>query len=94
MFGSAYLPSAAFLPKFSLFVGSYVVINFMILFFLAIEKTKVVFLLLPATVLQIVLISFYHESLLSIVNVNLAVSSALLLSVGVYFIKCVRAGFA
>ncbi|OGC47201.1 hypothetical protein A2886_00965 [candidate division WWE3 bacterium RIFCSPHIGHO2_01_FULL_42_13] len=90
MFGASYLASAELLPRFSIFVGMYVLINFMILFFLAVEKTKVVLLLLPAITLQVILISLHHESLVSVVNVNLAISFALLLGVGIYFIKSIK----
>ncbi len=93
MFGPSYLASADLLPRFAIFVGMYVLINFMILFFLAIEKTGVVLLLLPAITLQVILISFHHESLASVVNVNLAVSFVLLLGVGIYFIKNIRSNF-
>ena len=90
MFGASYLASAELLPRFSIFVGMYVLINFMILFFLAVAKTKVVLLLLPAITLQVILISLHHESLVSVVNVNLAISFALLLGVGIYFIKSIK----
>lgn len=87
MFGEAYLASAEFLPRFVLFVGVYVMTNFMILFLLAINKVRVFLFLIPAIIAQIVLISLFHDSIVSIVNVNLAVSASLLLGVVLYSIK-------
>ena len=87
MFGPSYAASAVYLPRFALFVGSYVLINFMILFLLAINKVRVFLLLIPAIVAQIVLISLYHDSIVSVVNVNLAVSASLLIGVVLYFTK-------
>lgn len=87
MFGEIYLTSAKFLPRFAIFIGLYVLINFMILFLLAIEKVKVFLLLIPAVVLQIVLISIYHNSIVDVINVNLAVSASLLVGVVLYYMK-------
>lgn len=91
MFGSTYVPVAQYLPKFSLFVGSYVLINFMILFLLAIEKIRVFLFLIPAIIAQVMLIIKYHGDISSVINVNLVVSLALLLGVIVFFVKSVRA---
>ncbi len=90
MFGETYVPVAQYLPKFSFFVGAYVLINFMILFFLAIEKVKVFFFLVPAIIAQVVFINKYHATISNVINVNLAVSLALLLGVVVYFAKSVK----
>lgn len=87
MFGQAYLPSAEFLPLFSLFMGSYVLINFFILFLLAIEKIKVYFLLIPAVIIQLLLISRFHDSIVEVVVANLTVSASLLFGVILFFIK-------
>jgi O-antigen/teichoic acid export membrane protein len=90
MFGETYVSTVRYLPKFSLFVGSYVLINFMILFLLAIEKVKVFLFLIPAILAQVLLIFKYHSTISNIINVNLSVSLALLLGVIVYFVKTMR----
>lgn len=87
MFGSSYLPSAEYLPRFALFVGFYVLINFMMLFLLAIEKVKVFLFLFPAVVAQILLVFFFHNSIVNIINVNLIISFILLVGIAYYFVR-------
>jgi len=83
-FGSTFENSIAYLPRFSLFVGAYVLVNFFILFYLAIERVKVVLFLLPATIIQFILLNLSHANLIQIINVNIYVTFALLLSLGAY----------
>lgn len=90
MFGESYLPSAVHLPRFALFVGFYVLINFMVLFFLAIERMKIFQFLIPAIIAQVILIIRYHESIANVVTVNLVVSFTLLVGVMLYFVKSVK----
>lgn len=84
MFGDAYLPAVAYLPKFIWFFAFYVMLNFMTLFLLAIEKTNVYLLQLPFIVIQGILIAVFHESLDMVINMNLITSGLLLFGVMVY----------
>ena len=90
MFGQKYLAVVEYLPRFAFFVGMYVLINFFILFFLAIEKMVIPLILLPAILAQIAAIVLFHDSIFTIINVNLAVSASLLLGVVLYYIKNVH----
>ena len=84
-FGEAFKNSVEYLPLFSVFVALYVLIQFLVMFFLAIDKKKVGFLLLPGVISQYVLISMFHESLWSVININIGVSVFTLLLLSVYF---------
>ena len=84
-FGDKFLNSVQYLPRFSIFIGLYVITNFMVMFLLAIEKTKVFVFLVPAVLYQFILINTYHSSLYQIININIYVSLVLLLFVWLYF---------
>ena len=84
-FGKAFENSVKYLPLFSVFVAFYVLINFLVMFFLAIDKKKVGFLLLPGVVIQYVGLNLFHGSLWEVINVNIAVSVFTLILLSVYF---------
>lgn len=85
MFGSKFASSVELIPRFAIFIGLYVLINFLILFFLAIEKTSVYVCILPAVVVQAILINLFHGSLVQIINVNIISSLILLLAIVIYY---------
>ena len=84
-FGRAFEDSVKYLPLFSVFVALYVLINFLVMFFLAIDKRKVGLLLLPGIVIQYVALNFFHGSLWEVINVNIAISVMILVILSVYF---------
>jgi len=84
-FGKAFENSVKYLPLFSVFVAFYVLINFLVMFFLAIDKKKVGLLLLPGVLIQYILLNIFHETLWDVINVNIAVSVFILISLSVYF---------
>jgi len=84
-FGKAFENSVKYLPLFSVFVAFYVLINFLVMFFLAIDKKKVGFLLLPGVVIQYIGLNLFHGSLWEVINVNIAVSVFTLILLSVYF---------
>lgn len=86
MFGEKFLPSADLLPRFSIFMGIYVVLNFMKMVFLAVNKTKILFLFIPVAVAQYVLIYLFHSSLLQVINMNIIVSSITLIIIIMYYL--------
>jgi len=78
-FGDRFIHSVNFLPHFSIFIAIYVLINFMVLFFMAIDKTKVFIVLLLATVSQYLLLLRYHSSIAQVININISISLGLLI---------------
>ncbi|MBI2414972.1 oligosaccharide flippase family protein [candidate division WWE3 bacterium] len=89
MFGQDFLPSAAYLVKYSVFVAAYVMLNFMTMFFLAIEQKKILFFQIPAVLLQLVLLTVFHTSLDQVINVNIGVSLLLLIFIMLYYARYV-----
>ena len=85
MFGEKYLPAVMYLPRFSIFMAFYVLINFFVLFFMAVGKYLPVLFLGVGALLQVSLIWFFHDSLGSIVNVNIFVTGLVLLLLVVYY---------
>lgn len=90
MFGLSYQGAVEYLFKFILFMGLYVMLNFMTMFLLAIERTKVYLLQIPAVIIQTILIMFFHKDLHQVINMNLITSGTLFLAVIGYYIKVNR----
>ncbi len=89
MFGQKFIPSAQYIPLFSIFVGLYVLINFLIMFLLAVGKTGVYKIQIPLIVGQFVLINLYHTSLFDVIWVNIGISLVVLLILSVYSAKVI-----
>lgn len=85
LFGEKFLQASPYLPLFSIFIGIYVLINFFLLFFLAIGKTGVFLFQIPVLILQFTLINIYHGSLYNVIFVNIIVSVLLLCILLVYY---------
>lgn len=86
LFGTNFMTAVQYLPRFSLFIGLYVLINFMALFFLATERVKVAIFILVAVALQVFAINIWHDSLFQIININIGVSLILYVNLWVYFL--------
>ncbi|OGC38931.1 hypothetical protein A3K42_01305 [candidate division WWE3 bacterium RBG_13_37_7] len=72
------------MPGFSIFIGIYVIINFLVMYCLAIEKIRVFLFFIPAVIAQYFLICRFHETLEDIVNINIAISAVLLFLILIY----------
>jgi len=86
-FGDRFIHSVEYLPHFSIFIALYILINFMVLFFMAIEKTKVFLALIVTVIAQYLLFNYYHGSINGIININIVVATALLVSLSLYFLR-------
>lgn len=86
MFGPKFLPSVQYLAMFAVFIGLYSMINFLILFYLAIGKTKVFIFLVTAVILQFVLINLFNEDINTIIKINIAITLGVLLSIVGYML--------
>jgi O-antigen/teichoic acid export membrane protein len=85
-FGQRFMNSVEYLPMFSLFIGIYIVINFLILFFLAVNRTSVFLLLLPGLVVQYILILTNHETLYDIISADIYAGIISLVLLTVFFV--------
>lgn len=88
MFGEKFIVAADYLPLFILFIASYVLIDFLLMFLLAIEKTKPYILLILIIIFQITLITHYHKTISDIIYINtiLTVCYAIILCIYIYFV--------
>lgn len=86
-FGERFLHSAIYLPRFSLFISLYVLINFIFIFLLAIDKVKITLISLPAILVQFILINFYHQSIFQVININISVAAGILVILIFYLYK-------
>jgi O-antigen/teichoic acid export membrane protein len=84
LFGERFLPAVQYVPLFTIFIALYILANFMIMFLLAINKTRVWMFLIPAVVAQFVLIKLFHTSLNQVIWVNVGVTVFLLVGLLVY----------
>ncbi len=88
--GSKFLSISKFLGWFGFSMFLYSLINAFSRYFLAIHKTKYVYLIGIGVLLQVILISIWHSSLWQIVwimNVVMAITLALLIG---YYFKCAK----
>ncbi len=85
-FGERFVNSVEYLPRFSLFIGLYVIINFLVVFFLAINRTSVFLMLAPGLVLQYVLIANSHVNLYQVINADIYAGIISLVLLIIFFI--------
>ncbi len=79
LFGNKFILATSLLPLFSIFMGLYVLIQFLSIFFLAVNKTYIYVVQILTVLLQVVTISAAHSSLRQIININIIVSLVLLI---------------
>lgn len=89
-FGKKFLEASHLLGRFAFFIFFYTFCQVMVSFFLSIQKTGVAFLPLAASLIQIVLIWFFHDSLTTVISISTLVSFLLLSSLGVFYFKVVK----
>lgn len=68
--------SVQYLPVFAIFIGFFTLLNFLTLFFIAIERYKIAFIVLGGAVVQVILMLLVHTTLYDIVYINLGVCVA------------------
>ncbi|HSX39332.1 MAG TPA: oligosaccharide flippase family protein [Candidatus Saccharimonadales bacterium] len=90
MFTKRFSPAVPYLFQFSIFMALYVLLNFMVLFLLAVNRTKVFIFLIPGVILQFILITYFHSSLNQVININIGVTTTLLIAVIIYTVFNVR----
>lgn len=87
LFGGKYLSVTPFLGRFGLFMCFLSLSFVLVQFFLGIRKLVIVPIIVAAAILQIILIYFYHDSLLSVINANLVSTVFLFVALMIYFFK-------
>jgi O-antigen/teichoic acid export membrane protein len=84
LYGNSYLEASKYLGVFAIFISFYSLSNLLVNFFLSVRKTQVAGICLFAALLQIILISIFHQSLLEVIRISLIVSVLLFLSLVVF----------
>ena len=84
LYGSRFVEGAGYLVWFGGFMTIFTVNSLIINYFLSINITKPVYLFLFASIAQIVLIWFFHSSILEVVRVSFVISLVLLISLVIY----------
>lgn len=85
--GRNYLTVAPYLWLYGMFVTVFSVANLFASLFLSLNKTKIVYPVIAASVLQIVLINIFHRSFYDVIVYSLISVSLLLLMLTSYFVK-------
>jgi len=83
----AYKSASGLLGLFGVFITIYSLITLFIYYFLSIRKTSIYIPVLFAAMSQLLLITFYHSSLLTVVAISLLVALILLVALVIYYIK-------
>lgn len=84
LYNSSYLEAKNLLVFFGLFMSLFTFVTLLINYSLSLGKTKVVLLPLLAAVMQIIIISIFHQSLFSVIAVSVAVITLLLIALLIY----------
>jgi len=86
LYGRDYLVAAKYLPLFGIFLGFYSISSALSQFFLSIKKTRIVILPVFAALIQIILITIFHQSLLQIVLISIITLSLLSFCLLMYYL--------
>ncbi|PIY94092.1 MAG: hypothetical protein COY68_03670 [Candidatus Levybacteria bacterium CG_4_10_14_0_8_um_filter_35_23] len=84
--GYRYLSIAPFLGLFGIYITVFSVSNLCVNFFLSLNKTKIYVPVLVASIVQILLIFFFHTSFYQVIGISLITLSALLIVLIVYYL--------
>lgn len=84
-FGKAFYGATPYLGPFAVFMTFFSLSSILIQTLLALDKTKVWILTTACSLMQLVLIVFWHDTLSHIIGINIAVSVALFSSLLLYY---------
>ncbi len=87
MFGKAYTPAIQYLPKYSIVIGLFSFVNFIYQFLLATENSKSYYILFIGVIIQFILINIFHDTLDTIININILTMCSILAAVMIPFKK-------
>lgn len=85
LYGKAYIEASGLLVWFGLFMSLFTLSSLFVSFGLSLNRTKVVFIPLFASILQIILIWFFHQSLFAVVLSSIGANALLLAVLLIYF---------
>jgi O-antigen/teichoic acid export membrane protein len=80
-----YLDASQFLAPFALFIALYSLLSILSNFYLSIKQTRVFIPIISGAILQTILIFFYHETFLQIINISLVITFILVCALLFYY---------
>lgn len=84
LFGSSYLESSKLLIWFGIFISLFTLSSLFINFGISLGKNRIVIFPLIFAILQIILISFFHQTIFTVVIISIIVTALLLLTLLIY----------
>ena len=87
LFGSSYLGGASLLGIFGIFLVLYSIGNMFTITFLATGKTKIWIVPIVCALLQIVGISIFHQRIVQVIYIDIAISALLIMGLGGYYLR-------
>lgn len=85
--GRQYLEIAQFLGIFGIYLTIFSLVNVCVSFFLSFNETKIWLLVIPAAILQMILIYLFHTSFYQVIYVSILASLLLLIALLSYYFK-------
>jgi len=83
LYGKDFMSAAPFISLFSIVALFYAMISIIVIYALAIENYSIFWALIPATILQPILIFIYHPTVKAVLNINIFINIALFLTLWV-----------
>lgn len=83
--GSNYLENIPLLPKFSLTMFFFSINYFILTYLISINRSQANWILLIGTLLQVILIQIFHQTISQIININLIIQIYLLISLILFY---------
>lgn len=90
LYGSAFIAAAPYLGIFGIFSSLYTVAYTIVMALMGLGKSTVWILLIGAAILQDILISVMHQSITSVIYVNILVTTALVAALLLYYRHAVK----
>jgi O-antigen/teichoic acid export membrane protein len=87
LFGSKYVSMAPFVIAFGIGMAIYTLNACLLNIFLAVRSVLPSYLVVFAAILQIILISFFHENIANIITIFISISSLLLIILLLYYVR-------
>jgi O-antigen/teichoic acid export membrane protein len=80
-----YLALAGVLGYFSIFMTLYAILHILLQFYLSVKKTKIYIPVMIGAVLQIILISFFHDNFFQVITISASITLLLIVCLLVYY---------
>ncbi|KKR86705.1 hypothetical protein A2875_02525 [Candidatus Gottesmanbacteria bacterium RIFCSPHIGHO2_01_FULL_46_14] len=90
LIGAQYLDAVPYLTTFSIFISLCAVIYLFVNFFLSIHKTRSVYVVLLAALIQAVAIWFFHPTIWAVISISLTVTTICAVLLTLYYIYVAR----